>query len=117
MHLSTGSSVDPHSVSVCCAGGMWHGLPGAEKIHSQGPGSQVEDRELFNFNLFDKLVATKISTAYILKRLNFFQANFYWYVELFILVFLLRPEIYRPLQGDLAHKQNESVVGWLYWMV
>lgn len=60
MYLSTGSSVDPHSVSVCGAGGMWHGLPGAEKVHSQGPGSQVEDRDLFDVDLFDLLVASKI---------------------------------------------------------
>lgn len=42
MCASSGPRVDPHSVSVCGAGGLWHGLPGAEEVHPQGPGSQVE---------------------------------------------------------------------------
>lgn len=39
---STGPRVDPHSVSVCSASGLWHGLSGAEEVHPQGPGSQVQ---------------------------------------------------------------------------
>lgn len=41
MRSSSGSSVDPHAVSVRCAGGMWHGLPRAEEVYPPGPGSQV----------------------------------------------------------------------------
>lgn len=31
---------------------------------------------------------------------------------LYCLLLLLHPEIYKPLQGDLAQKQNDSLVGW-----
>lgn len=48
---STGPGVDPHSVPVCRAGGLWYGLSGAEEVHPQGPGSQVGDRERFKVDL------------------------------------------------------------------
>lgn len=37
---STGPCADPQSVPVCRAGGLWHGLSGAEEVHPQGPSSQ-----------------------------------------------------------------------------
>lgn len=39
---TAGPCVDPHPVPVCSAGGLWHGLSGAEEVHPQGPGSQVQ---------------------------------------------------------------------------
>lgn len=41
MCLPTRARVDSHSVSVCCAGGLWYGLSGTEKVHSQRPSCQV----------------------------------------------------------------------------
>lgn len=70
---STGPGVDPHSVSVCRAGGLWHGLPGAEEVHPQGPGSQVGDRELFKVDLIGFSSYKKVKT-YFLKTLYFSHA-------------------------------------------
>lgn len=43
MRPPTGAGVDPHAVPVCGAGGLRHGLPGAEEVHPQGLGSPVRD--------------------------------------------------------------------------
>lgn len=41
MRASSGPRADPHPVPVRGAGVLWHGLPGAEEVHPQRPGSQV----------------------------------------------------------------------------
>lgn len=56
---SAGPGVDPHPVSVRGAGGLWHGLPGAEEVHPPGPGSQVGSRQLMKTGF-------KLSTFYFL---------------------------------------------------
>lgn len=44
---SAGPRVDPQSMPVCCAGGLWHGLSGAEEVHPQGLSSQVGLKKKF----------------------------------------------------------------------
>ncbi len=63
---STGPRVDPHSVSVCSAGGLWHGLSGAEEVHPQGLSSQVGDRELIQLVLICFSSFKQVKTYFLL---------------------------------------------------
>lgn len=62
---STGPRVDPHPVPVCSAGGLWHGLSGAEEVHPQGLGSQVGDS-------FSRCLKKKKKRSYFYKEGVFF---------------------------------------------
>lgn len=76
---TAGPCVDPHPVPVCSAGGQWHGLSGAEEVHPQGPGSQVQDR--LSFSRKSQKLFLKEGVCF-----TFFFATylFYWFIKFYL---------------------------------